>query len=227
MTRGRHCARWLRAACASLLAVAISLYTAGPVARTALANPVDPSVRAGSVTFEESGPRLDVRQSTNKAIIDWRGFSIAADEITQFHQPSSSSITLNRVTGADPSNIFGTLRANGQLMLVNPNGVFFGPGSRIDVAGLVATTSNIRDEDFLGGIYDFSIPSPNPNATVVNEGQITIAEAGYAALVAPAVRNSGTINARLGRVTLGAAQPFAIDLYGDNRVIYLKQLFCK
>ncbi len=183
-------------------------------------NPIDPSIKAGQVTIAESERRLDVRQSSDKAIIDWRGFSIGVDETTRFHQPSASSLTLNRVTGGDPSAILGRLQANGQIMLVNPNGVLFGPGSRIDVGGLVATTSDIHNDDFLTGNYDFSIPSPNPNAMVANEGAITVAEAGYAALVAPAVRNSGTINARLGRVTLGAAQAFTLDLYGDNLVAF-------
>ncbi|CAN0583804.1 unnamed protein product, partial [Laminaria digitata] len=90
----------------------------------------------------------------------------------------------------------------------------------VDVSGLVATTSNIRNSDFLAGRMEFSIPSANPNAAVINEGQITIAESGYAALVAPHVRNSGVINVRLGRVTLGAADAFAIDLYGDELVTF-------
>ncbi len=202
----------------SALTLAVSLAIPGP--QSAWANPEGATVKSGSVSISESGTRLDIHQSTNKAIIDWRRFSIDAGEITEFHQPSSGSITLNRVTGADPSNIFGALRANGQIMLINPNGILFGPGSRIDVSGLVATTANIRDEDFLNGVYDFTQASPNPDASVVNEGEITIAEAGYAALVAPAVRNSGLISARLGRVTLGGAAAFTLDLYGDNLVTF-------
>ncbi|MEE8187739.1 MAG: filamentous hemagglutinin N-terminal domain-containing protein, partial [Kiloniellales bacterium] len=201
---------------AAVLAVGLAL-SAPPAAN---ANPSGATVKAGSVTLTEDGNRLDIHQGTDKAIVDWRRFSIDSGEITQFHQPSSSSITLNRVTGPDPSSILGTLSANGQIVLVNPNGVFFGPGSRVDVAGLVATTSGIRDEDFLAGIYDFTQGSPNPGASVVNEGEITIAEAGYAALVAPWVRNSGTISARLGRVTLGGAEAFTLDLYGDNLVTF-------
>lgn len=184
------------------------------------ANPEGGTVTEGSATIQQSGNRVDIHQATDRAVIDWRSFSIAPGEITQFHQPSAGSIALNRVTGADPSHILGTLRANGRVFLINPNGIMFGAGSRVDVSGIVATTSDIRNEDFMAGRMEFSIPSLNPQASVVNEGEISIADAGYAALVAPHVRNSGVINARLGRVTLGAADAFAIDLYGDDLVTF-------
>ena len=200
--------------------VALGLILTGSLHGPLMANPEGGTVTGGSATIEQSGTRIDIYQHSENASIDWRSFSIAPGEITQFHQPSSSSIALNRVTGADPSHIFGTLRANGRVFLINPNGILFGAGSRIDVSGLVATTSDIRNQDFLAGRMEFTIPSTDPSASVVNEGDITIADAGYAALVAPHVRNSGTIHARLGRVTLGAAETFALDLYGDELVTF-------
>ena len=200
--------------------VSLGLVLTGSLHLPAFANPQGGTVTDGAATITESGNRVDIHQSTDKVIIDWRSFSIGAGEITEFHQPSAGSIALNRVTGADPSHIFGTLRANGRVFLINPNGILFGAGSRVDVSGLVATTSDIRNEDFMAGRMDFSIPSLNPNASVVNEGDITIAQSGYAALVAPHVRNSGVINARLGRVSLGAAEAFTLDLYGDELVTF-------
>lgn len=200
--------------------VVSGLVLTGSLNLPALANPQGGTVAEGAATIVQSGNRVDIHQSTDRAVIDWRSFSIAPGEITQFHQPSASSIALNRVTGADPSHIFGTLRANGRVFLINPNGIMFGAGSRVDVSGLVATTSDIRNQDFMAGRMEFSIPSSNPGAAVVNEGEISIADAGYAALVAPHVRNSGVINARLGRVTLGAADAFAVDLYGDELVTF-------
>ncbi|MFH1217589.1 MAG: filamentous hemagglutinin N-terminal domain-containing protein, partial [Pseudomonadota bacterium] len=180
--------------------------------------PQDGNVVAGSASMVRSSARLEVNQVTDKAVIDWRSFNIAADELTRFNQPSTSSMTLNRVTTGDPSSILGTLTANGRVMLVNPNGVFFGPGSRVDVGGLVATTADIADTDFMAGNLRFSLPSSVSDAAVVNQGTITVHDAGLAALVAPVVANTGIIHARLGKVALAAGNTFTLDLYGDNLV---------
>ncbi len=175
------------------------------------------SVVAGSASINQSTPNaLNVVQTTNTAIINWQSFNIGAGNSVNFQQPSASSVTLNRVLGNDPSAIFGTLTANGTVMLVNPNGVFFGPGSRVDVGGLVASTANIKDADFLAGKYLFGTASTNPDARIVNQGDISIKDAGLAALVAPQVQNNGVIRARLGRVALGAAQSFTLDFHGDG-----------
>ena len=183
----------------------------------AYANPTGGNVVAGSATIENGAPgTLNVFQQSNRAIIDWRSFSIASGETVNFLQPSANSVTLNRVLGNDPSAIFGRLNANGTVMLVNPNGIVFGPTSRVDVGGLVATTANIRNQDFMAGRYEFGQASANPNATIENQGRISIRDSGLAALVAPRVRNSGIIEARLGRVALGAANSFTLDFHGDG-----------
>ena len=114
--------------------------------------PSDPTVKNGSVAFNQVDPQtLNVIQSTDKAIVDWRTFSIQANEATHFQMPSANSINLSRVTGGVSSDIFGTLTSNGRLMLINPNGILFGKDSRVDVNGLVATTSNIRNHYFMSG----------------------------------------------------------------------------
>src|SRR5688572_29764550 len=84
-----------------------------------LANPVDGVVAAGSATIAETGKKLDVHQSSDKVVIDWRGFDIAADEHTQFYQPGSGSIALNRVNSSDPTTILGKLSANGRIIILN------------------------------------------------------------------------------------------------------------
>src|SRR5512132_2281037 len=104
-------------------------------AQGALANPVGPTVVNGSATFSAAGGTLNVTNTPN-AIINWRGFSIGAGEATRFQQQSASSAVLNRVVGQDPSAILGTLWSNGKVFLINPNGILFGQGSRVDVAGL-------------------------------------------------------------------------------------------
>jgi filamentous hemagglutinin family protein len=181
------------------------------------ANPTGGQVVAGSATISNGAPgTLNIQQNSNRAVINWQGFSIGAGETVNFLQPASSSVVLNRVLGNDPSALFGQLNANGTVMLVNPNGVVFGRGSRVDVGGLVATTANIRNPDFMAGRLAFDQASPNANAGIVNEGHISIHDSGLAALVAPSVRNSGVIEARLGRVALAGARSFTLDFQGDG-----------
>ncbi|MCF7856808.1 filamentous hemagglutinin N-terminal domain-containing protein [Candidatus Gracilibacteria bacterium] len=191
----------------TLLVFPVSLY----------ANPQDGNVVQGSANISQAGKNLTINQSTDKAIINWGSFSINTGELTQFVQPSANSIALNRVIGNDPSQIFGRLSANGKLMLINQNGILFGKGSRIDVHSLIATTHDIRDENFMAGHYRFTIPG-KPNASVINEGNITAAAGGLVALVAPWVENSGVISARLGRVVLAGGDTFTLDLYGDQLI---------
>jgi len=183
----------------------------------ALANPSGAQVVAGNVQIVSSVPAtLDIQQSSSKAIINWDSFNIGAGETVNFIQPSLKSVTLNRVLGNDPSAIFGQLNATGTVMLVNPNGIVFGAGSRVDVGGLVATTSNVSDRDFLAGRFNFNTPSPLATGGIVNAGQISIKDSGLAALVAPSVQNSGVIQARLGRIALAGAERFTLDFQGDG-----------
>ena len=131
-------------------------------AQNVLANPTGGQVTAGNASISNpSANVVQIHQTSDKAVIDWRTFNIAPNEKTQFQQPSRSSITLNRI---DPSNgassILGRLQANGQVWLINPAGIFFGPTARVDVGGLLATTANITNQDFMAGKYHFT-QSPN------------------------------------------------------------------
>ena len=201
------------------LLLAATAFTPLGLMPQAFGNPLGAAVVAGAATVVGEGTTdLTVDQATAKAIIDWQSFDIGSGEITQFVQPSASSVTLNRVTGNEgPSQILGTLKANGQLFVVNPDGIVFGQDARVDVNGLVATTSNVTNADFLSGHYSFSQPG-SPYASVVNLGTITAAEGGFAALVGPGVRNAGTITANLGKVSLTSADTFTLDFYGDNLI---------
>ncbi|MES2905990.1 MAG: filamentous hemagglutinin N-terminal domain-containing protein, partial [Pseudomonadota bacterium] len=179
------------------------------------ANPLDGKVSAGQATISEAGKKLDVHQQSNRAVIDWRGFDVAPDEHTQFHQPDASSVTLNRVHTDRASRINGRVTANGNVVIVNQNGVVFGKNAQVDVNGLIATTADISNKNFMRGRMKFDRPG-NPNASVVNEGTITAKQAGLVGLVAPNVTNSGVINARMGRVHLGSGDTTTVDLYGDG-----------
>jgi len=182
----------------------------------AIANPVGGKVAAGAATISQpNAANTTVTQQSEKAIINWQSFSIGQGETTSFQQPDASAITLNRVTGVDPSSIMGSLTANGQVWLINPNGIAFGKTARVDVAGLLATTIDIKDQDFMSGNYQFS-DLTDGSAMVTNAGHITIRDAGLGALVAPGVENSGVIEADLGQVQLSSADAFTVDFYGDG-----------
>ncbi len=201
-----------------------ALLIAGWMATTALvcvvpaqAQQTGLNVTAGAVTVTspKAGETL-ITQSTQKAILNWQSFSIPAGNSVVFDQLGPGAIALNRVLGPSASLINGSLTANGQVWLINPNGILFGAGSSVNVAGLIATTSDIRDQDFLTGNYAFGIASGNSSATVVNQGSIKIRRGGSAVLSGPGVANSGLIEATLGTVALGSGNGFTIDFHGDK-----------
>ncbi|MBU0688227.1 MAG: filamentous hemagglutinin N-terminal domain-containing protein [Gammaproteobacteria bacterium] len=167
----------------------------------AQANPMGGNVVNGSATFNTNGNTLTVT-NTPGAIIHWQDFSIQQNEITRFNQQSASSAVLNRVVGGNTSQILGSLQSNGRVFLVNPNGIVFGSGSTVDVAGLVATSLNLSDADFLSGRHRFA---SDPNAQAVsNAGNLNAQQGGEIWLIAPDVENSGVITAPDGEILLAA-----------------------
>ncbi len=183
-----------------LLAAAIaSCFVSAP----AWANPLGPQVVNGTANFNQVGNLLTVN-NTNGTIINWNSFSIGANETTRFNQSSATSSVLNRVISNDPSVLLGTLSSNGQVWLINPAGIMVGQGATIDVAGFVASTLNVANQDFLAGRLNFGA---TPNAgSIQNYGQITTPSGGSVYLVAPSVTNNGIINAPNGEVILAAGQ---------------------
>ncbi|MDP2761147.1 MAG: YDG domain-containing protein, partial [Sideroxyarcus sp.] len=173
----------------------------------AQANGTDPAVVAGQAGFSTQGSTLSITNSPG-AIINWQGFSIGASETTRFIQQSAASSVLNRVIGPDPSVIFGTLTSNGRVFLINPSGILFGQGAHIDVAGLVASTLNLSNQDFLAGRLNFS--SDPLAGNVENRGNITTPSGGSVYLVGSNVTNSGIINSPQGDVILTAGQSVKI-----------------
>ena len=186
---------------------------------SAFAGPNGATVVGGAATVQGQGTAsVVVNQTTQNAIINWQTFNIGAGESTKITMPGASSVELDRVTGGlGPSQILGSLFSNGQVFLVNPDGILFGQGAKVNVGGLLATTHDIANSDFMAGRYNFTIPGM-PNVSVVNQGSITAQTGGFAALVAPGVRNTGTIMATLGQVGLASANTFALDFYGDRLI---------
>jgi filamentous hemagglutinin family protein len=156
-----------------------------------------------------------IQQGSDKAIVNWQSFSIAANESLRIQQPGARSVLLNRVVGGDPSLILGHMQSNGQVFLVNPRGIVFGRGSQVDAGGLVASTLDLSDSAFLAGNYGFSA---GPGAGGLQaDGRITAAD-GTVALLAPKLDVGGTLVAR--RVGLGAASSVTVDIEGDGLVLF-------
>ncbi len=194
------------------------LHPAASYALGNLATPTGGVVVGGSSSFNSpSAGTLNVTQTTDRSIINWGSFNIGTAAKMQFFQPSTSSLSIERVTGRNPAQILGTLKANGNVMILDSNGVLFGKNSVVDVNGIVASTGDVSTAQVMSGANPIQIQNMG-RGTVENKGTITVADMGLAAFVAPAVRNSGTITANLGKVALGAGDNATVDFYGDGLV---------
>jgi filamentous hemagglutinin family protein len=175
-------------------------YLAGPGAQAA---PALPQVVNGQAAFNQQGNVFSIT-NTPGTIINWQSFNIGAGEITRFIQQSSDSAVLNRIVGQDPTKILGALQSNGKVFLINPNGILFGQGARVDVNGLVASTLHLSDADFLAGKKNFQAGAVA--GTVRNDGAITTPTGGKVFLIAPNVENTGIVTAPNGEVVLAAGR---------------------
>lgn len=181
----------------------------------AFALPSGATVVSGDAGFQTStdGRHMVIDQQSHKLITNWNEFSVRADERVSFHQPGQDAVALNRVIGRNGSDIQGRIDANGKVFLVNPNGVVFGKSAQVNVGGLVASTLDLADRDFLAGNYQFSGDS---GATVSNAGSLKASEGGSIALLGARVSNDGVIQAQLGDVALGAGQGINLNFDGDG-----------
>jgi len=185
--------------------------------REAAAAPAGATYNPAEVAVTQSGGATTVTQSSNRAVIDWQSFDLGRSESVHFAQPGATSSTLNRVHAGRESVIAGRITAPGQVIIQNSNGVVFTETAKVDVGSLIATSAGITARNFADGKLIFDQPG-NPEAGVRNAGEVSVAEKGLAAFVAPGVANSGSITARSGSVVLAAGQAATIDLHGDGLV---------
>ena len=171
-------------------------------------------VVAGQASVVQANAQnLIIQQGSPRAVLDWRGFSIGKQETVTFVQPDRSSVALNRVLGGRPSEIYGRLSANGQVFLVNPSGILFGPGASVNVGSLVASTRDTLDSDFMAGRYLFSGQS---DAGISNQGTITVPPGGTVALLGRTVNNQGSITTPGGTTALASGDKITLDFQGDG-----------
>ncbi|MEZ0299664.1 MAG: filamentous hemagglutinin N-terminal domain-containing protein, partial [Candidatus Methylacidiphilales bacterium] len=177
------------------------------------ANPTGGTVAGGSANISTGPGQVTVTQQSDRAVVNWGSFSIKQGETTTFVQPGAKSAVLNRVTGSSVSQLDGSLKANGQVFLVNKNGVVVGKTGRVNTAGFTASTHDVADAQFMGG-GDLTF-SGSSSASVVNYGKIK-ATAGDVTLIARRVENHGKISAKKGQVVLAGGSEVLVKPSGTE-----------
>jgi len=180
--------------------------------------PTGGQVVAGQANISQAGSAMTINQQTDKMIANWNTFNIGQNASVAFRQPGVSSVALNRILDQNPSQIFGALSANGQVFLLNPAGVYFGPTAQVDVGGLVASSLNLSNENFLAGKYYFE--NTGIAGAVSNQGQIRTVSGGYVAFLSPKISNEGKISTPDGTTALAAGNKVSLDFTGDKLVTF-------
>ena len=195
------------------VASTLACVTASPswAAPDANALPTNGVVQTGAATISTNGAAMTINQATQKASINWNSFSIGKDASVNVVQNNASSVLLNRVVGNDPSQIFGKLTANGQVILINPNGIVFGKGGSVTASAFTASTFGMTDADFSAGKHKFTRNGSTAGVTVEDGATIsTTAPSGYVALMGASVDNQGAITTQGGAVVLASGETVAL-----------------
>ncbi len=193
----------------------IAAVVAVGAALAACANPQGLTVVRGSASASQNGSQLNVTASQN-AFLHWQSFNIGAGETTTFHQPSSHSVVWNQIGGQNPSQIWGTLNANGYVVLMNQNGFYFGPNCSINVGGFVAAAAAVLPPPTAGG-GAWTYQGPPPTANIINYGQIKVQSGGSLFLIAEGIENHGLLSAPDGQLGLYAGKQVMISERPDGR----------
>ena len=186
--------------------------------------PTGGQVVAGSSTITYGAGTMTVDQTSQNSVINWNSFNIGENASATYNQPNAQALSVNRVTGggAAPSQILGSITANGRVMILDPNGVFFSKTAVVDVNSLIASTGTLDSANqaklMAGQAFELTDIGQNPDAKIENAGTINAADSGLVAFVAPWAANAGFINAKLGQVTLAAGNRVTVDLAGDNLI---------
>ncbi|HEY4209979.1 MAG TPA: filamentous hemagglutinin family protein [Steroidobacteraceae bacterium] len=189
-------------------------------------------VTSGAGTWSQAANKLTVNQTTDSATFNWKSFNVSSDGTVQFVQPGASSVALNRIYQADPSQIFGTITANGQVYLINQNGILFGPTAQVNVGGLLASTLDLAPLAIQSGLtapfnqqgkpavipflaQDGVTAVPSGSVTVQAGATIQTPETGTILIFAPTISNEGTLHAPGGQVLLAAGSPIYLATNND------------
>ncbi|MBU1726069.1 MAG: filamentous hemagglutinin N-terminal domain-containing protein, partial [Candidatus Omnitrophica bacterium] len=186
---------------------------------SAFALPELSEVVSGDATFEQLNPTTLSITASDKTILNFNTFNIKENESVLVYLPTAQSEILNRVLGAEASLLYGSLSCNGIFILVNTAGIHVGPNANINAAGLILSTRNITDNDFLSGNYFFKkISKDELDMLLLNEGAIRVANGGFAAFIAGAIENKGYISAKAGTVALAAGDAVKLEMSPDGLI---------
>ncbi len=181
-------------------------------------------VGAGAATRRVTGNTLEVNQTSESVILNWARFDVGHDNAVRFRQPDAAALALNRIYQSDPSRILGTLSANGQVYLINQNGIVFGPGARVDVGTLVASSLQMSDLAVQQGILTPAkqgLPafSGTGGAITVERGaRLRAASGGRVMILAPNIVNRGVIETPDGQTLLAAGNKIYLSASTDPRL---------
>jgi filamentous hemagglutinin family protein len=182
----------------------------------AIAVPDGGQVVTGNASISQSGATTTINQTSQNLSLKWTSFDIAPTETVNFVQPSASSIAVNRIIDTNGTQILGRLNANGQVYLINPNGILFGQGAQVNVGALVASTLDFDDDKLNDPSITFS---GNGTGSIVNQGGInTTGLGGYVALLGNTVSNQGDITAPQGTVALGAGSSTTLTFENNSLI---------
>jgi len=187
----------------------------------AAAQPLGGQVVSGSASISQSGAPgqsvTTVKQNSPVTSIHWKSFNLGTGDTVNFVQPSSQAVAINRISDVAGSKIHGRIQANGQVWLLNPNGILFGKDAQINVGGLLASTLSTMDPTASSpALRQVQVLSASSKAPVVNLGQINATEGGYVALLGHTVSNQGSIKADQGSIALGAGSDLSLQFEGSR-----------
>lgn len=171
------------------------------------ANPTGAEVINGRVTFSQPDANSLHVTNSNGSVINWQEFSIGTNETTHFQQTGANSAVLNQVVGSNGSEILGNLTSNGQVYLINQQGIVFGENAVVNTAGFIASTLHLSNQDFIEGRLNFE---GNNAGDIINQGYITAGADGDIALIAPNIINQGVISVEQGDVILAAGEKLTL-----------------
>ncbi|MBW3567744.1 MAG: filamentous hemagglutinin N-terminal domain-containing protein, partial [Proteobacteria bacterium] len=175
-------------------------------------------VRGNGNIVRPNATTTNINQHTQNIAIDWQSFNVSQNETVNFYQPNSTSTALNRIFDQNASEIFGTINANGRVILVNANGIYFGQSAAVNVGALIASGMDINPDAFMNGDWTFANADGSTGGLIVNHGLLQAAEGGSVSLFGGGIRNTGTILANYGSINLAAGEQVTIDFDGDGLI---------